>query len=85
MARPDEPLRVGRGRPGSQTWQEMLMPCAQYEAHKQRRQAWRDRSEDSDESTVRDEDKDKDGDNSLQVEVAPLEARICTTTTDMFK
>jgi hypothetical protein len=35
--------------------------------------------------TVQDEDEDKDGDNALRVEVAPLEARIRTTTTDMFK
>ncbi len=61
------------------------MPPAQYEARKQRQQAWCDRGEDSDELTVQDEDEDKDGNNSSQVEVAPLEARIRMTTTDMFK
>ncbi len=85
MARPDEPPQAGRGRPRSQTRQEMLMPCAQYEACKQCQQAWRDRGEDSGESTVQDEDKDEDGNDALRVEVAPLEARIRTTTTDLFK
>ncbi len=61
------------------------MPRAQYEACKQCQQAWRDRGEDSGESTVRDEDKDEDGNDALRVEVAPLEARIRTTTTDLFK
>ncbi len=85
MARPDEPPQVGRGRPRSQTRREMLMPCAQYEALEQRWQAWRDQGEDSDKSTIWDEDKDEDGDDVSQVEVAPLEARIRTTTPDMFK
>jgi hypothetical protein len=35
--------------------------------------------------TVRDEDKDEDGEDDPQEEVAPLEARIRTTTIDMFK
>jgi hypothetical protein len=61
------------------------MPRAQYEALKRRWQAWCDRGKDSNESTIQDEDEDKDGRNALQVEVAPLEARIHTTTTDMFK
>jgi hypothetical protein len=61
------------------------MPRAQFEALERRRQARRDRGEDSDELTVRDEDEDKDGNNALRVEIAPLEARIHTTTTDMFK
>ncbi len=60
------------------------MPHAQFEALKQCQQAWRDRGEDSDEETVRDEDEDNNEDDP-QVEVAPLEARIRTTTTDMFK
>jgi hypothetical protein len=63
----------------------MLMPGAQYEACKQRQQAQRDRGKDSDKSTVQDEDKDKDGDDASRVEVTPLEARIRTATTDMFK
>ncbi len=61
------------------------MPCAQYEACKLRQQAWHDRGKDFDESTIQDEDKDKDGNNASRVEVAPLEARIRTTTTDMFR
>ncbi len=61
------------------------MPHAQYEAQERRRQAWHDQGKDSAKSTVQDEDEDKDGDDALRVEVAPLEARICTTTTDMFK
>jgi hypothetical protein len=62
------------------------MPCAQFEALKQRRQAWHDRGIDSDEETVRDETKDKDEDeDDLQEEPAPHEARIRTTTVDMFK
>ncbi len=40
---------------------------------------------DSDESTIRDEDDDEDGDNDLQEDAVPLEARIRTTTVDMFK
>ncbi len=60
------------------------MPCAQFEALEQRQQAWRDRGVDSDESTVRDEDEDKDGKNDPQEEAPPLEARINTTTIDMF-
>jgi hypothetical protein len=60
------------------------MPRAQFEALKQRRQAWRDRGVDSDEATIQDEDEDEDEDDP-QEEVAPLEARIHTTTIDMFK
>jgi hypothetical protein len=66
MARPEEPARAGKGYPlrqRPQTFYEWLMPCAQFEALKQRRQAWRDRSIDSDEETIRDktdETKDKD-------------------------
>jgi hypothetical protein len=56
------------------------MPHAQFEALERRQQAWRDRGIDSDESTVQDEDKD-----DPQEEAAPLEARIRTTTIDMFK
>jgi hypothetical protein len=88
MARPEEPARAGKGnpnRPRPQTRQEMLMPCAQFEALEQRQQAQRDWGVDSDESTVRDEDKDKDGDDDLQEDAVPLEARIRTTTVDMFK
>jgi hypothetical protein len=58
------------------------MPRAQFEALKQRRQAWRDRGVDSDKSTVQDEDEDKD---DPQEEAALLEARIRKTTIDMFK
>jgi hypothetical protein len=63
-----------------QTLQERLMPRTQFEALEQCRQAWHDRGLDSDESTVQDEDKD-----DPQEEAAPLEARIRTTTIDMFK
>jgi hypothetical protein len=59
MARQPVPSRAGRGRPGLQT-QRVLMPCAQYEDLEQRRQAWRDRGVDADESTARDEDEDND-------------------------
>jgi hypothetical protein len=89
MARPEEPARAGKGyplRPRLQTFHERLMPCAQFEALKQRRQAWHDRGVDSDEETVHDMTKDKDKDeDDLQEEPAPLEARIRTTTVDMFK
>jgi hypothetical protein len=66
-----------------QTLQERLMPCAKFEALKRRRQAWRDRGVDSDESTVQEEDnEDEDGPRE---EAAPLKARIRETTVDMFK
>jgi hypothetical protein len=90
MARPPAlPPGGGKGYPlrtRLQTFHEWLMPCAQFEALKQCRQAWRDRGVDSDEETVRDEtkDEDKDEDDSHE-EPAPLEARIHTTTVDMFK
>ncbi len=61
------------------------MPCAQFEALEARRQAWHDRGEDSDESTVQDEDEDEDGNDDLQEDAVPLEARIRQTTVDMFK
>ncbi len=89
MARPEEPARAGKGYPlrmRPQTFHERLMPCTQFEALEQRQQAWRDRDVDSDEETVRGEIKDKDEDeDDPQEEPAPLEARICTTTVDMFK
>ncbi len=81
--RPPEPPRAGRGYPlrtRPQTLQERLMPHTQFEALERRHQAWRDRGVDSDESAVQDKDKD-----DLQEEAAPLEARIRTTTIDMFK
>jgi hypothetical protein len=58
------------------------MPCAQFEALKQRRQARHDRGIESDKSTIQDEDKDED---DPQEEAAPLKARIWETTVDMFK
>ncbi len=58
------------------------MPRAQFEALELRRQAQHDRGVDSDEETIQDEDKDED---DPQEEPAPLEARIRTTTVDMFK
>ncbi len=62
------------------------MPRAKFEALKQPQQAWHDRGVDSDEETIQDEDKDKDKDeDDPQEEPAPLEARIRTTTVDMFK
>ncbi len=88
MARPEEPARAGKGnpnRPRPQTRREMLMPRTQFEALERRRQAWRDRGTDSDKSTIRDEDRDKDSDDDLQENAVPLEARIHTTTIDMFK
>jgi hypothetical protein len=89
MARPEEPARAGKGYPlrtRPQTFHERLMPCAQFEALKQRRKVWHDRGVDSDEETVRDKTKDKDEDeDDPQEEPAPLKARICTTTVDMFK
>jgi hypothetical protein len=89
MARPEEPARAGKGntnRLRHQTWWEMLMPRAQFEALEQRQQeAWHDWGVDSDESTVQDEDEDKDGDDDLQEDAVPFEARIRMTTVDMFK
>ncbi len=62
------------------------MPRAQFEALEQHKQAWRDRGINFDEETVRDETKDEDEDeDDLQEEPAPFEARIRTTTVDMFK
>jgi hypothetical protein len=63
-----------------------MMPRAQFEALERLRQAQHDRGVESDKSTVQDEDED-DGDNEddPQEEAAPLEARICETTVDMFK
>ncbi len=89
MARPPAPALPGGGkgyplRMHPQTFHERLMPRTQFEALERRRQAWRDRGVDSDEETVQDEDKDDD-DNDPQEEPAPLEARIRTTTVDMFK
>ncbi len=62
------------------------MPHAQFEARERVRQARRERGVDSDKATVQDKDKD-DGDDGddLQEGAAPLEARICKTTVDMFK
>ncbi len=90
MARPSAPPpRGGKGYPlgqRPQTFHERLMPHAKFEALKQCRQAWRDRGIDSDEETIRDETKDEDEDeDDSQKEPAPLEARIRTTTVDMFK
>ncbi len=89
MARPEEPARAGKRYPlrqRPQTFHERLMPRAQFEALKGRRQAWRDRGVDSHEGTVRDKTKDKDEDeDDPHEEPAPLEVRIRTTTVDMFK
>ncbi len=89
MARPEEPAQAGNGYPlrqPPQTFHERLMPRAQFEALEQCRQAWHDRGIDSDEETVQDKTKDKDKDeDDPHEEPAPLEARICTTTVDMFK
>ncbi len=89
MARPEEPARAQKGYPlrtHPQTLHEWLIPRAQFEALKQRQQAWCDRGVDSDEETIHEDtkDKDKDEDDSHE-EPAPLEARIRTTTVDMFK
>jgi hypothetical protein len=56
------------------------MPCAQFEALEQHQQAWHDRGIDSDKWTIKDKDED-----DPQEEAAPLKARICKTTVDMFK
>jgi hypothetical protein len=89
MARPEEPARAQKGYPlrtHPQTFHEWLMPRAQLEALEQHQQAWHDRGVDSDEETVHDETKDSDEDeDDPQEEPAPLEARICTTTVDLFK
>jgi hypothetical protein len=92
MARPEEPARAGKGYPFRQcpqTFYERLMPPAQFEAPKQRQQAWCDRGVDSDKETLCDEsDKTKDEDKDeydLQEKPAPLKAGIRTTTVDMFK
>jgi hypothetical protein len=58
------------------------MPRAQFEALQRHQQAWRDKGIDFAESTIQDKDEDED---DPQEEVAPLEARILTTTVDMFK
>jgi hypothetical protein len=69
-----------------QNLQERLMPCTQFEARERVRQARHKRGIDSDELTIQDKDED-DGDDGddLQEEAAPLEARICETTVDIFK
>ncbi len=89
MARPEEPARVGKGYPlrmRPQTFHERLMPCAQFEALEQCRQARRDRVKNSNEETIQDETKDKDeDDDDSHEEPAPLEARIRKTTVDIFK
>jgi hypothetical protein len=72
-------------RPRPQTRQEMLMPCAQYEALKARQQARRDWGVNSDKSTVQDEDKDKDSNDDPREDDVPLEARIHQTTVDIIK
>ncbi len=85
MGRPSEPPAGGRGYPlrtCPQTLQERLMPHAKFEALERRQQAWHDRGIDSDKETIQDKDKDED---DPQEEAAPLEARICETTVDMFK
>ncbi len=62
------------------------MPHTQFEARERVRQAQHKRGVDSDKVTIQDEDEDAsdDGDDP-QEEAAPLEARICKTTVDMFK
>ncbi len=89
MARPEEPARAGKGYPlrqCPQTFHERLMPRTQFEALKRCRQAWHDRGVDFDEETIQDETKDEDEDeDDPHEEPAPLEARIHTTTVDMFK
>ncbi len=69
-----------------QTLHERLMPHTQFEALERHQQARCDSGIDSDEETVCDETKDKDEDeDDSHEEPAPLEARIRTTTVDMFK
>jgi hypothetical protein len=84
------PLAPPRGvrpyRMPPQNLMKRLMPRAQFEARERVRQAPCKRDVDSDKATVQDKDED-DGDdgNDPQEEAAPLEARICKTTIDMFK
>ncbi len=62
------------------------MPHDQFEARERVRHAWCKSGVDSDEATVQGKDKDAgDNEDDLQEEAAPLEARICKTTIDMFK
>jgi hypothetical protein len=69
-----------------QNLMERLMPHAQFEARERVRQALCERGIDSDEATVQDEDEDDvDNGDDPQEEAAPLKARICETTIDMFK
>jgi hypothetical protein len=86
MARPPALTKVRPYRVRPQILQERLMPCTQFESRERVRQARRKRGVDSDKSTVQDKDEDDgdDGDDP-QEEAAPLEARICKTTVDMFK
>jgi hypothetical protein len=86
MARPPAPVGVRPYRVRPQNLQERLMPCTQFEARERVRQARCKRGVDSDKLTIQDKDED-DGDDGddLQVEAAPLEARIRETTVDMFK
>jgi hypothetical protein len=70
-----------------QTQQEMLMPCAQYEALEVHRQVRRERGVDSDKLTVQDDD---DNDNAEEAEdpqgyPALVETRIHEDTVYMFK
>jgi hypothetical protein len=60
------------------------MPLAQFKALERRQQAWCDKGVDFDKETIQDKDKD-DNEDDPQEEAAPLEARICKTTIDMFK
>jgi hypothetical protein len=86
MARLPVLARVRPYRMRPQNLQERRMPCAQFEAWERVRQARRKRGIDSDKLTIQDKDED-DGDNGddPQEEAAPIEARICKTTMDMFK
>jgi hypothetical protein len=62
------------------------MPCAQFEARERVRQAQREKCVDSDKSTVQDKDEgDSEDLDDPKEEAAPIEARICETTVDMFK
>ncbi len=62
------------------------MPCAQFEALEQIRQAQHDRGVDSDKSTIKDDNDNYAEDaGDPQGEPALLETRICETTMDMFK
>ncbi len=74
-------------RPCPQTWQEMLIPRAQYEILEARCQAWHELGNNSDKSNVKNNDEDDDAEEAEdpQGEPALVETRTCEDTVNMFK